>query len=119
MISPAWRAERRAGAEERRELPDLGELGGQPAGRVERRVHRGGGRQQRRDGDHHEARLAERGSRGLGDRGLAVAGHLLDGERAEHADRDEDVGHARHARARGTSPAAARARGRAGRPRRT
>ena len=85
------RAEPRAAAEERRELPRAGEHRRQAPGRIERRVHGRGRREERGDRHHREAGLAERGSRGLGDRRLAVADRLLDGERPEDAERDEDV----------------------------
>ena len=70
---PGVRAEPRSAPEEWRELPGLGEHRRQPAGCVEGRVHRGGGGEQRGDGHHREARVAERRPRRLGDRGLAVA----------------------------------------------
>ena len=94
---PGVRAEPRARSEQRWELPDLGQLGGQPGGGVERRVDRGRRGQQGGDRHHHEARLAECRAGGLGDRGLAVALDLLDGERAEHAECDQHVGRGRHA----------------------
>ena len=77
--------------------PDLRKHRGQPARRVEGRVHRRRGRQQGRDRHHREPCVAERWPRGLGDRGLAVADHLGDRQRPEHAERDQDVEHRRDA----------------------
>ena len=97
ISSPALRAEPRAAPEERRELAGLREHPGEAARGVERRVHRRRGREQRRDRHHREAGVAERRPRRLGDRRLAVVDHLRDGERPEHAERDQDVEHGRHA----------------------
>ena len=102
-----------------RELPAPGEHRRQAAGRVEGRVHGRRGREQGGDRHHREAGVPERRPRGLGDRRLAVADHLRDRERAEHAERDQDVQHRGHAERDVHRLAAARARGRAGRRRRT
>ena len=49
------------------------------------------------DRHHREAGVTERRTRRLGDRGLAVADRLRDGQRAEDAERDEHVEDRRHA----------------------
>jgi hypothetical protein len=84
-------AEPRLAPEERRELPGRREHRRQPARRVQGRVHRGRRGQQGRDGHHGEPGVSERRPGGLGDRGLAVADHLVDGQRPEDAERDQDV----------------------------
>ena len=91
------RAEPRAASEERRELAGAREHRGQAARGVERRVHGRRRREQGGDRHHREPGVPERRPRGLGDRRLAVADHLRDGERAEHTERDQDVQHRRDA----------------------
>ena len=105
-------AEPRAGAEQRRKLPDLRQRGRQARRAEERPVRRPGRRDQRRDRHQREAGVAERRSRGLGDRRLAVPDRLVDGERPEDADRDQHVEAPSSAPARGPPLSAALARDR-------
>ena len=79
-------AEAPASTKEGREQPFLRQHPRQVRRRVEGRVRRARRGEQRGDGHDREAGVAERRSRRLGDRGLAVADHLRDGERAEDAD---------------------------------
>ena len=71
--------------------PTSASIARQPARGVERRVDGRGRRQEGGDRHDREARVAERRPRSLGDRRLAVADDLLDGQRAEDAQRDQDV----------------------------
>ena len=91
ISSPACAPSREPRPKKGGNCPRLGEHRRQAARRVEGRVHRRRGREQGGDRHHREAGVSERRSRGLGDRGLAVADRLVDGERPEDAERDEDV----------------------------
>ena len=94
---PGVRPEPCAAPEEGRELAGPGQHRGEAARGVERGEDRGRGREHGGDRHDREPGVTERRPRRLGDRGLAVADHLGDGQRPEDADRDQHVQHGRDA----------------------
>ena len=109
-------AEPRASAEDRRKLPDLRQRVRQARRAEERPVRRAGRRDQRGDSHQRETGVAERRSRSLGDRRLAVPDRLVDGERPEHGDRDEHVRAVVSPSARATALGSSRSGSRSSRP---
>ena len=75
----------------RRELSAAGKGRGQADHSVDIGIHRGEGGEEGGDCHHGEPGISEDRSCRLGQGGLSVADHLVDGERPEHSQGDQDV----------------------------